>query len=267
MDITGIRKALARLPIAAIHYYHETDSTNQRALESAINGASEYTLFIAKEQTSGRGRANRRWITTPGASLAFSLIIHPTPEEKQKLGLFSLVSALAVCHAVESLYQVHPEIKWPNDILLAGKKWCGILVESVWQAGESPGLVLGIGINLTSESTPPDDEVLFPATCLAHHVTGTIRAPQILACILKELFTLRSSILTRQTLDDYQSRLAFMGEGVILTATGGKTIRGILKGVDMNGHIILLDQGGQVKTFPVGELQLRPKKGWLPPAL
>jgi BirA family biotin operon repressor/biotin-[acetyl-CoA-carboxylase] ligase len=260
MECSEIRQALQHLPIPAIHFFHETNSTNQQALDNLAEGAPDYALFITEKQSMGRGRLNRRWITTPGASLAFSLILHPTSEEGQNPAIFSLVSALAVCRAVESLYGVHPQIKWPNDVLLAGKKWCGILVESVWLAERSLGLVAGIGINLTTASVPPDDEVLFPATCLADHVAGDIHALQFLARILEELINLRPEMLTRQVHNEYKSYLAYQGKQVALTETGGQTIHGVLEGVDRNGHLILRNRDGGMMTFPVGDLQLRPKK-------
>jgi len=255
-----IFRALDHLPIPAIHYYSETDSTNQQALNMASEGASEYTLFIAENQTKGRGRLNRRWFATPGASLAFSLVIHPGPEESQKLGLFSPLAALAVCRAAELLYRVHPEIKWPNDVLLAGRKWCGILIESVWQGDQPLAVVAGIGINLSPESAPPDDEVRFPATCLAEHTTSEIDASEFLASILQEILSLRPDMLTSRFHDDYQSCLAYQGEPVLLTDANGDTIQGMLTGVDKDGFILLKDQHGLTIACPAGDLQLRPKK-------
>lgn len=266
MDIPSLHKALEHLPIPAVHYFPEIDSTNRQALDGMVHGTSEYTLYIAETQTSGRGRSNRRWITTPGASLAFSLVIHPSPEEGQKSGLFPLASALAVCLTVESLYRIHPEIKWPNDILLGGKKWCGILVESIWRSERLMGMVAGIGANLAQDSIPPDDEVLFPATCLADHTANPINATQLLASIVEGIIHIRSELLTHRFLDDYQSRLAFLGEPVMLVGTGGDFADGVLTGITEEGCLLLKGRQGFTNAYPAGDLRLRPKKGRFSPA-
>jgi BirA family transcriptional regulator, biotin operon repressor / biotin---[acetyl-CoA-carboxylase] ligase len=97
MDEQTLRKALAGVPLADIRYFPSTDSTNTKALEWAQTGAKEYSLVIAEAQTAGRGRLNRSWVTTPGSSLAFSLILFPNAEETKRLALFSPLGALAVC--------------------------------------------------------------------------------------------------------------------------------------------------------------------------
>src|SRR5512133_797681 len=122
-----LQSALKGLAIPAIHFFEETDSTNERALMLAAQGASEFTLVIADRQTAGRGRFGRKWETAPGASLAFTVILHPTSEEQQRLSLFSFLGAVAICRAIESHCLIFPRVKWPNDVLLDGRKTCGIL--------------------------------------------------------------------------------------------------------------------------------------------
>ena len=94
--------------------------------------------MIADQQTKGRGRLGRSWVTNPGAALAFSIILRPTAEEIDHLGLFSPLAGLAVCLALQNLH-LPAEIKWPNDVLLARRKTCGILAESVWQGEQLQG--------------------------------------------------------------------------------------------------------------------------------
>src|SRR4030042_1614769 len=98
----------------------------------AGSNRSDWTLVIADTQTAGRGRMNRKWVTEPGAGLAFTMIFRLKEFEKGHVNLFSPLAALAVAEALEEGYGLHPAIKWPNDVLLNGKKTCGILAETSW---------------------------------------------------------------------------------------------------------------------------------------
>jgi len=95
-------------------------------------------------------------------------------DEIHKLALFSPLGALALCLSISMHCEVQAEIKWPNDVLLNGRKTAGILAESHWQENRLSGLVLGIGVNLLKESVPPDDQILFPATCVQAHCRETL---------------------------------------------------------------------------------------------
>ena len=167
----------------------------------------EYTLLVAESQTAGRGRFSRRWLTEPGASLAFSLILYPVQEEKQKLALFSPLGALALCKAIAGLCGVEAKIKWPNDVLLGGKKTAGILAEAVWCDSVLKGIVLGIGVNLLPASVPPDDEILFPATCIQMHCPKPIQAEFFLKRIIANLFQMRPWLLDNEFISHYQDQL------------------------------------------------------------
>jgi BirA family biotin operon repressor/biotin-[acetyl-CoA-carboxylase] ligase len=158
-------------------------------------GAADFSLVLANEQTAGRGRFQRRWYTPPDAALAFSLILRPREsEEGQQSLLFTGLGAVAVCEALERLYGLRPQIKWPNDVLVTGKKVCGILSEAHWQGEKLLGIVLGIGINVAPSSVPPVSAVLFPATCVEDCLASSIyQAPvrvdrfQLLAGVLERI--------------------------------------------------------------------------------
>ena len=113
---------LSRLPVPAYRYYESATSTNDLALDWAASGAPDGALIVADTQTAGRGRLSRRWITPPGSALAFSLVLRPTAQELAKPALFSPLGGLALSIALESLFDLHPAIKWPNDVLLNGQK-------------------------------------------------------------------------------------------------------------------------------------------------
>ena len=132
MDVNSLTSLLSELPVPQIRYFETIGSTNDEALAWIQAGSQDGCLVIADQQTQGRGRLNRRWITHPGAALAFSLILQPTAGEIDRLEFFSPLGALAICQAMEELYGLNPQIKWPNDVLLQGRKIAGILVETAW---------------------------------------------------------------------------------------------------------------------------------------
>ncbi len=252
-----LHTALKGLGIPAIHYFEEIDSTNERALALAAQGAAEFTLVIADRQTAGRGRFGRKWETAPGTSLAFTIIIHPSFEEQQYPSLFSFLGSIAVCQTIESFCKVQPQVKWPNDVLLDGKKICGILAETVWRGKKIEGLVLGIGINLIHGSIPSDDLVIFPATCVQAHCEKKINRIAFLKTILSNLIKMRPIVQTRDFLDCYRVRLAYSGEMVVLSPIEGESVSGTMVGVDDLGNLILRDEAGIDKAYPIGDLRLR----------
>ncbi len=257
MDRQLLQNALKDLGIPGIYYFEETDSTNERALALAVKGAPEFTLIIADRQTAGRGRFGRRWETTPGTSLAFTIILHPTLAEQERMSLFSFLGAVAICLAIEELSDIKTQIKWPNDILLGGRKTCGILAETTWNGSALEGLVLGMGINLLKGSVPPPDQLMFPATCVQAYCANKIDRIEFLKSVINNLIIWRSRTLADEFLKIYRSRLAFSGERVALSKIGGEFIEGLMVGVDDLGNLMLQDDKGKTGLHPIGDLKLR----------
>ena len=129
MDEKQLRKSLADLPLGGIRFFKQTGSTNDVALAWATEGAADLSLVVADEQTSGRGRLGRRWLTPPGTALALSLILHPKPTEYNYFSLFSGLGSLALTQIL-SERGLPAQVKWPNDVLIADRKTAGILVEA-----------------------------------------------------------------------------------------------------------------------------------------
>ena len=130
------------LSLGEVRYFESIGSTNDEALAWAAKGAPDLSLVIADEQTAGRGRLNRTWFTPKGTALAMSLILRPASGTP-----LSRTVGLAALSIADSLLKrgLTPRIKWPNDVLLNGKKIAGILVETVWAGTEVESLVIGIG--------------------------------------------------------------------------------------------------------------------------
>jgi BirA family biotin operon repressor/biotin-[acetyl-CoA-carboxylase] ligase len=256
MNKTNLVKALEGIAMPKLIFFDEVDSTNEQALKIMTHGVEEYTLLVADSQTAGRGRLGRKWVTTPGSSLAFTIILHPLPDEQQKIGFFSFLGGLAVCLAIENLCQAAPQLKWPNDVLLNEKKTAGILAESAFQGEKICGAALGIGINLQSASVPPPDEVMFPATCVGDHCPNLPDQETFLAGVIDHLIQWRPRILEPEFLQAYLSRLAFVGRKVVLTQPSKDELEGELMGVDRNGYLVL-ELEDEIKAFPVGDVRLR----------
>ena len=250
---------LARLPLARVIYFEKTDSTNAQGLLLAAQGAQDHTLLVAERQSAGRGRFGRKWVTAPGTSLAFSLVLRPTPAEIAHLSLFALLGASAVRAAAQTICNVNAQVKWPNDVLLDGRKTAGILAESAWQGEALKGLVLGIGINILPGSVPSTKGLLYPATCLQEHCPTPIERYVFLASVLEQFFHLREELTGTAFLESFNKHLAFKGQMVSLTATGGDPISGVLQDVGPDGCLRLTDENGQINSYPVGDLRLRPE--------
>ena len=139
--------------------YPSLTSTNDIAKREAKKGAREGTVVVAEEQTAGRGRLKRAWLS-PKGSIALSIILHPTPAQLPSL---IMLASLAVAHCIEKVSGLKAQIKWPNDVLINGKKVCGILIESDVRGSAVDYAVIGIGLNVNLQARR------FPRDCRHCH--------------------------------------------------------------------------------------------------
>lgn len=258
MNLDELYSALQDLPIAEIRYFDVIGSTNDAALEWSTQQATDNLLVVADAQTAGRGRMNRKWMTYPGSSLAFSLVLHPTPKELEHFTLFSPLGALSIWSALSKYYNLTAEIKWPNDILINRKKTAGILVEARWKSDHLESVVLGIGINIAPESVPLTTENLFPATCIEAENQCPIDRIELLHSILVELFAWRPLIGSKLFLETWNNHLAFSGEWVRIDQPMGQPIIGQITGINSEGKLTLKTQTEEIKSVAVGDVHLRP---------
>lgn len=254
-----LKKILCGLPIPELRYFPETGSTNEDALQWAMKGAAEGALVVADSQTYGRGRLKRQWITLPGSALAFSLILKPTPQEIEHLSFFSPLGALAVSHALIKLGTPEVKVKWPNDVLIKGRKVCGILGESCWQENQILALVLGIGVNVNSGSVPPADELIYPATCIEAEIERGVKRWEFLREILATLFDIRKKLPTPEFIKQWQKILAFVGEKVTIEQQNGRKSQGKLLGITAKGELRLQLGNGLEESHAMGDISLRPR--------
>ncbi|MDQ2690707.1 MAG: biotin--[acetyl-CoA-carboxylase] ligase [Chloroflexota bacterium] len=238
-------------------YFDSLGSTNNEALAWAADGAKDLSLVIADEQTAGRGRLDRKWYTPKGTALAFSLILRPRPEEKPYITRMVGLAALGVVDALRSRGLIS-QIKWPNDVLLNGRKVAGILIESVWSGDEVDCLVIGIGLNVLKGAVPSEELLQFPATSLEEALGPNIKHAEILHDILAGVIALRPHIGTDSFIASWEKVLAFRGEQVKVEEGNGVSTTGRLLGLEPDGSLKLNTANGQSLTVRFGDVRLRP---------
>jgi BirA family transcriptional regulator, biotin operon repressor / biotin---[acetyl-CoA-carboxylase] ligase len=242
-----------------VYLFQQIGSTNDEARRLARAKAPEGLMVVAEEQSAGRGRAGRRWITPAGSALAFSLVLRPAAPPAQAARL-TMIAGLAVCEGLEQVAGVAAALKWPNDILLAGQKVGGILVEAVSEAGNDERLefaIVGIGINVGA--APAAGDVDFPATALNAHSGRPIDRLDLLRAVLERLEARYPALNTPNPLPlhaDWSARLVWLGEPVVARTPGGE-YAGQAEGTDPDGALVIrLDTGERVRVR-AGDVRLR----------
>jgi BirA family biotin operon repressor/biotin-[acetyl-CoA-carboxylase] ligase len=262
----GIEKAINDIPIAAVKYFPRIGSTNDEAKQWARHDAPHLALVIADEQTAGRGRLGRRWHTPPGAALAFTLIFRPEENSREMIRTLNRYTALGTLAVVEALHQefmLDSLIKWPNDVLLKGKKVAGILTETQWMlTSESPSqlqsILVGIGVNVTAASIPQESDLIFPATCVEAVIGRPVERTELLQHILRHLLDWLPKVGLSEFLDAWESYLAWRGEEVrVLEHNGAVMCEGELHGLAQDGALLIKDASGEMRVINNGEVHLR----------
>lgn len=255
MNEYSLKKTLSKLNIGDIRYFESIGSTNDVALAWATEGAPDLSLVIADEQTAGRGRLNRKWFTPKGSALAVSLILRPAGRAplSRTVGL----AALSLADAARKL-GLAPRIKWPNDILLNGKKVSGILIESVWAGSEIDSLVIGMGINVLKASVPPAEYLQFPATSLEDEIGSAPDREKFLHNVLSAFMIRRAQMESDAFLKDWEDLLAFKDQTVQVKTGENEIVTGVLHALDHDGSLKLRDEHGNIKIVRYGDVSLRP---------
>lgn len=222
MNAHRLQLYLDPLPLSAWKYHPVAGSTNDLALDWAREDAPDSALVVADAQTAGRGRGDRRWVTTPGAALAFSLILRPTPPEVSCVPRFTALAALGLIDTLEK-WGLQGEVKWPNDVLLGGKKVAGVLVEADWQGDFPTALVVGMGVNVTPEAVPLNGELRYPATSVEDAIGKGVDRWALLAETLSAMLAYREMLTTPEFMEAWNIHLALRGAWVPFRMPDGKT--------------------------------------------
>ena len=241
-----------------LHHYYKVGSTNLVAMEAAAARAPEGSVFLAEEQTAGRGRGAHAWHSARSAGLYCSLILRPTLPPSEVLVL-SLAAGLAVEAAVRELDpQLKPDLKWPNDLLLEGKKFCGILTEMSAEATHVRHIVVGIGVNVNHATFPAGLQEEATSLRLVSGtewsrfelVAGLLRSLQREYSDLLEKPGARDSILRR-----FEERSSMVrGRTVRIDESGG--FEGVSEGLDSRGFL-QVRTGRGLRTVLSGTVRTR----------
>ena len=239
-----------------------TESTNSVALDAGRKGAVSGTVVVADTQTGGRGRLNRTWLSLPGMGLYFSIILRPrlAPEHLPKV---TLAAGLALSKVVEAEYSLSPQIKWPNDLLLDGRKFGGILTETEPVAGldssYSTLVVVGVGLNLSKPEGGFPSDIKERATALSLHTSREISSEILLetcvAAVEKELQRLEKGEFP-EILQEWMQRDACKDKVLTWVTPQGKEVTGVSLGPDPDGSLRIKDQAGDIHTVLSGDVTL-----------
>jgi BirA family biotin operon repressor/biotin-[acetyl-CoA-carboxylase] ligase len=256
MDQQELVQGLSDLPLGDIRYFSSVGSTNDEAIKWATRGVRDLSIIVADEQTAGRGRLDRPWFTPPATALAFSLILRPRPDEMPHLSRIVGLAALALVDALGKL-RLAPQIKWPNDILLNGRKVAGILIELTWAGDEVDYVVIGIGVNVAKGASPATDVLRFPAVSLEHILGELHNRTRLLHNILAAFISLRPHMHTDSFLSAWEKSLAYYGKDVRVEMGADRVVTGKVIGLETDGSLKIRDDHGRTVTVRFGDVRLR----------
>ncbi len=244
-------------------FLEQVDSTNNEIRRQAEQGAPEGTLAVAVEQTAGKGRRGRHWDSPGGDGIWMSLLLRPdfAPECASML---TLVAAMAVRDGIHRVTGLDCKIKWPNDLVLEGRKAVGILTEMSTEADYIRYVVIGIGINVGAKEFP--EEIRATATSLALHMEGPVKRAQ-LVCAVMESFEKYYGIF-KETLDlsklreEYNQELVNLGKEVRVMVPG-QEYNGVARGINGTGELLVETRDGAVRQVVSGEVSVRGVYGYV----
>jgi BirA family biotin operon repressor/biotin-[acetyl-CoA-carboxylase] ligase len=237
-------------------FHRSLDSTNTLAKELAAQGAPEGTLVLAEEQSAGRGRMGRRWISPGYVNLLFSLLLRPNIH-KDRVFVTTMILALATIEAIKSRTGLTSTIKWPNDIFVGGKKLGGILTEFSLSQGEIDHVVLGLGLNV-NWSPDQTEDVSNLATSILAETGSKISRNHLLVTILKIFEIYYQEVLSGQIDNFYRTwneASMIIGRDVEIVSPREKTQGKALR-IDRNGALVIEDKAGKEKKIISGEVSV-----------
>ncbi len=247
-------------------YYESVDSTNDRIKERARENDLQGLIISAGNQTAGKGRIGRKWESPKNDSISTSILLRPDEIKLESIPTITVVAAMAVRDAINILYDLDGQIKWPNDIVLNKKKICGILTEMEMNSNKVSFVVVGIGVNVHNKDFPED--IAFKATSVDLELkdSGTRAHRKELTVEIWKSFQKYYNIFI-QTQDmsglkqEYESHLANIGERVRIEAQAD-SYEAIAKGINDKGELIV-ESDGIEKIINSGEVSVRGLYGYV----
>lgn len=236
-----------------IHVYDTVDSTNTRAKQLAAEGCPSDTIVIANKQTAGKGRLGRNFYSPPDSGLYLSYVLRTNLRAEDAVLITTAVS-VATARAIQNLTGQEVKIKWVNDLYYKEKKICGILTEAIsdFESGCIEAVVIGIGINLSTEQFP--DGIRQTAGSLEIDMRQISRN-MLAAAVITEVSGLEKMICNRSFLDEYRERSMVIGQRVSIVQQEGRIVE--VLGIDQNGGLIVKDAEGNKEVLRSGEISIR----------
>lgn len=234
------------------------DSTNTEALKQAKLGADEGLCVLARQQTAGRGRYGRTWVSERDAGLYFSVVLRPQMETHD-LPLITLMAGVAVHDTLES-FGMKPDIKWVNDVLVNEKKIAGILAETT-ETRDGLAVVVGIGINLTSTNFPPD--LVATATCLEDSLPTTVSHDELIGVLTRHLGSsyelLQGEDGPAKVIESWKQRSSYTSGKIVSVVLENETVTGATDGLESNGALRIKRSDGTIAIVQAGDVErIRP---------
>lgn len=240
-----------------IYCFKTIDSTNNYAKKLALDGAVEGTIVLSDEQTGGRGRLGRNWVSPYGANIYMSMILRPIiyPSEAAKI---TEITAATVANAINKVTNLETGIKWPNDIILDNKKVCGILTEMSAELNDINYVIVGIGINVNIDEFPEDIKNI--ATSIKKTLGSEVSRKELVINIMEEFEKLYYDFINtgslQKTVDICKKRSVTLGKTVKII-NKNKTM--VAKAIDIteNGELVIKKDDGEIINIISGEVSVR----------
>jgi BirA family biotin operon repressor/biotin-[acetyl-CoA-carboxylase] ligase len=256
LDLERVRARLEsnRLGIR-FHYFSELDSTNSQARQLAEEGAAEGEVVLAESQTQGRGRRGRRWESPPLVNLYLSVILRPklAPVHASQI---TLMAAVALAETVGCFIARPPAIKWPNDILVDGKKLAGILAEAACDAQRVEYVILGIGVNLNYRIREMPEALRERATSIADLTAKSVARETVLVRLIQDLDRCYGELEKSgfaALRPRWEEHFGLRGRQVRVEL-GDRTLTGRALGVDPEGALVVEDERGCRRSIVAGDV-------------
>jgi BirA family biotin operon repressor/biotin-[acetyl-CoA-carboxylase] ligase len=219
------------------------------------NGYNESgTVVLAEKQISGKGRKDRVWYSAPDSNLTFSILLTKDKFLTNNSSLINFAASLSVAFSIENLYQLKTELKWPNDVLLDGKKTSGILIEATSQGNKIERFVIGIGINVNQPSF--QGTFNYPPTSIRNELGRNVEREKLLAEILNNFELLLEKIKKNKSevINDWKSKCKMIGERISIVENDSEKF-GIFYDIDEEGFLLLKTKDG-IEKIHYGDVSL-----------
>lgn len=243
-------------------HYKEVDSTNAEARRLSVEGAESGLVVTAKKQTAGKGRRGRSWESPADENLYFSILLRPSLEP-EKAPMLTLVMAYSVAKSLQK-EDIQVLIKWPNDLVLSGKKVCGILTEMNLSGTQVEDVIVGVGLNVNTMKFP--DELEDKATSLRKETLRELECGELLQLILKEFDKQYQRFLENQNLEfwqeDYNAMLINRDREVMVLEPSKEYLAKAL-GINKFGELLVQKEDGSTEAVFAGEVSVRGIYGYV----